>query len=69
MFNKLASQAASKGGAGDQPYVDPEGGTVIQPKKGFVVKTKDMKTNGKMFINMTQHEIVDPFETKPVPKD
>ena len=42
---------------------------VIQPNKGFVVKTKDVRTGGKMFINMTSHEHVDPFEQKAVPKD
>ena len=33
------------------------------------MKSKDEKTKGKMFINMTQHEIVDPFEQKPIPKE
>ena len=28
-----------------------------------------MATGGKMFINMTQHEIVDNFEQKAVPKE
>jgi len=36
-----------------KPYIDAEGGTVIEPKKGFVVKTKDANTGGKVFINMT----------------
>ena len=31
-----------------------------------MVKTKDAKTGGKMFINMTQHEMVDPFEAKAI---
>ena len=66
MFNKLQSERASGDG---QPIIDPEGGTVIQPGKGFVVKTKDVKSGGKVFINMTQHDIVDPFESKPIPKE
>lgn len=62
MFDKMAAAQAAKGSPDGQPFVDAEGGTVIQPKAGFVVKTKDTKTGGKMFINMTQHEHVDPFE-------
>ena len=41
---------------------------MIQPNPGFVVKTKD-KTKQKVFINMTNHELVDPFEEKPITKD
>ena len=52
-----------------KPIVDSEGGTVIQPAKGFVVKSKDVKSGGKFFLNMTHHEHVDPFETKPIPKE
>lgn len=37
---------------------DSEGGTTIQPKQGFVVKTKDDSGN-KIFINMTSHECVE----------
>lgn len=51
MFNKLQSERGT--GNDGQPIIDPEGGTVIQPNKGFVVKTKDVKSGGKMFINMT----------------
>lgn len=40
---------------------------MIQPIPGFVVKTKD-KTGQKVFINMTTHELVDPFEEKPIPE-
>ena len=62
MFQKMQADAANGKGADGKPLVDSEGGTTIQPTKGFVVKTKDVKTGGKMFINMTSHEIVDPFE-------
>ena len=48
--------------------VDAEGGAVVQPEKGFVVKTKDVKTGGKVFVNMTQHEWVEPFEQKSIPQ-
>lgn len=34
-----------------------------------MIKTKDVKSGGKFFINMTQHSIVDPFETKPITKE
>ena len=48
----MAAKAASATPDG-KPIIDSEGGTVIQPRKGFVVKTKDEKTGGKLFINMT----------------
>ncbi len=62
LFNQLAAKNASEQTKDGKPVIDSEGGTVIQPSKGFVVKTKDMNTGGKLFINMTQHEIVDNFE-------
>lgn len=40
---------------------------MIQPNPGFVVKTKDLKSGNKVFLNMTHHEIVEPFEHKPIP--
>jgi hypothetical protein len=48
------------------PVLDAEGGTLIQPDKGFVVKTKD-RTGAKIFINFTKHELIDPFEETAVP--
>jgi len=49
-----------------KPAIDGEGGAVIQPSAGFVVKTKDQ--NGqKVFLNMTSHELVDPMEEKDLP--
>ena len=68
MFKKLQSNVGKNMPDG-KPYIDPEGGTVIEPRKGFVIKTKDMKTGGKMFVNMVMHEHVDPFESKPIPKE
>ena len=32
---------------------------MIQPNPGFVVKTKDMLTGGKIFINFTSHDIIE----------
>ena len=64
-----AGESASGVGPDGKPILDPEGGTTIQPTKGFVVKTRDMNTGGKVFVNMTQHEFVDPFSTRPVPKE
>lgn len=49
------------------PIVDSEGGAVIQPEAGFVVKTKD-KDGQKVFINMTEHEMIDAFEEKKIPQ-
>ena len=63
LFNKLRAEAAGGGATKDgKPVVDKEGGMVIQPEKGFVVKTKDVNTKGKVFVNMTKHDHVDPFE-------
>ena len=49
-----------------KPYIDPEGGCTIQPKAGFVIKTKD-QNNQKIFVNMTSHELVDPPGEKHMP--
>ena len=60
------------GGAGvdanGKPIIDAEGGCVIQPQKGFVVKTKAPNV-GKVFVNMCQHELIDPFEVKAIPAE
>ena len=43
--------------ANGNPIIDEEGGAVIQPKAGFVIKTKDT-TGGKVFVNFTfEHSI------------
>lgn len=49
-----------------KPIIDKEGGAVIQPEAGFVVKTKD-EGGHKVFLNMTSHELVDPMEEKDLP--
>ena len=51
------------------PIVDEEGGCVIQPKAGFVVKTKDVKDQSKVFVNFTFHDIIEGFEEKSIPKE
>lgn len=51
-----------------KPIIDSEGGVVIQPQKGFVVKTKAPKV-GKIFVNMCQHEMIDPFEVQAIPEE
>jgi len=63
------------GGGGDpyndadgNPIIDEEGEAIIQPAAGFVVKTKDVITGGKVFINFTSHDLVEGFEEKPIPK-
>ena len=48
--------------------VDSEGGVMITPVKGYVVKTFDANSNEKVFINMCSHEIVDMPEQKDVPE-
>ena len=53
--------------ANGDPIVDAEGGATVQPEKGFVIKTKDINTGGKVFINMCQHEFVEPFCQKYIP--
>jgi hypothetical protein len=61
-----ASQIPNMKDKDGNPCLDSEGGWFIQPDKGFVVKTKD-QTGQKVFVNMTSHEIIDPFEEKAVP--
>jgi len=51
------------GGGKDEdgnPILDKEGGTVVQPEKGFVVKTWAQNV-GKIFINMCSHEWIEGF--------
>lgn len=62
----LQSQLQEHTDANGNPIIDEEGGAVIQPKSGFVVKTKDMKSGTKVFVNMTHHELVEGFQEKPI---
>jgi hypothetical protein len=64
MGNKL--QADQYNDAEGNPIIDEEGGAVIQPNAGFVVKTKSAA--GKVFVNMTHHDLVEGFEEKPITK-
>jgi len=52
--------------ADGKPVLDEEGGALVQPEKGFVVKTKDA-SGAKVFVNMVSHEFVDAMEEKDVP--
>ena len=54
--------------ANGRPIIDAEGGAVIQPQKGFVVKTKAPNV-GKVFLNMCQHDLIEPFEEKMIPAE
>lgn len=64
---ELASYQEKYTDENGNPIIDNEGGAVIQPTPGFVVKTKD--GNGqKVFINMTSHELIDAFEEKKIPQ-
>lgn len=44
--------------------LDKEGGVVIQPEAGFVLKSKELKSKGKFFVNVVTHPIVDEPEEK-----
>ena len=44
--------------------LDPEGGVVIEPKAGFVLKSRDKKTKEKFFVNVVTHPIIDEPEEK-----
>ena len=50
--------------ADGNPIIDEEGGAMIQPKPGFVVKTKDLKSGTKVFVNITHHEIVEGLQER-----
>lgn len=50
------------------PIIDKEGGATIQPNPGFVVKTQDDQ-GGKVFVNMTYHDLVEGFSQKKIPKE
>lgn len=47
--------------------IDEEGGAVVQPTPGFVIKTQAAQA-GKVFVNMTSHEFVEGFSQKSIPK-
>jgi len=66
-LEKLYERASKGQGPDGKPQMDEEGGVTIQPEAGFVVKSKNQH-GGKVFINMTKHEIVDPFENKAIPQ-
>ena len=42
--------------------LDSEGGLMITPEKGYVIKTIDTSNGAKVFLNMTAHPIVEPPE-------
>ena len=45
--------------------LDKEGGLYIEPKKEFVLKTKNINTNEKIFINVVSHPVIaKPAETE-----
>lgn len=44
--------------------VDEEGGLLIKPEPGFVLKTKELRTHVKFFINMVHHPVIDKPEAK-----
>lgn len=44
--------------------LDHEGGVVIEPAQGFVIKSRDIKTKEKFFINVVTHPIIDEPEEK-----
>jgi hypothetical protein len=54
--------------ANGNPIIDDEGGAVIKPELGFVIKTKD-QSGQKIFVNMTHHSLVESWEAKPIPAE
>lgn len=54
--------------ADGNPIIDEEGGAVVQPNAGFVIKTKDA-TGGKVFVNMTYHDLVEGLEEKAITEE
>jgi hypothetical protein len=54
--------------ANGKPIIDAEGGAVVKPIPGFVVKTKD-GSGGKVFVNMTHHDLVESWSAKPIPAE
>ncbi len=44
--------------------LDHEGGIVVEPKQAFVMKSHDMKTQEKFFVNVVTHPIIDEPEEK-----
>lgn len=48
--------------------LDAEGGMMITPLKGYVVKTSDISSREKVFINICSHEIIDLPEEKDMPE-
>lgn len=68
LANMPGAGAGGQVGPDGKPIVDEEGGAVVQPDKGFVVKTKDVKTGGKVFVNMCHHDFVEPFQHKAIPQ-
>lgn len=49
--------------------LDEEGGVVITPDRGYVIKTSDVRTKEKVFINVCSHSIIDAPEQKDLPED
>ena len=49
------------------PIIDKEGGAIVQPQKGFVIKTKDLNSGVKIFINITSHDLIEPIGEKSIP--
>lgn len=39
--------------------MDEEGGLIIKPDEGFVLKFIDKRTHEKIFVNVVKHEAVD----------
>jgi hypothetical protein len=54
--------------SGQSTELDSEGGLTITPNKGYVVKTTDISTGEKVFINICSHDIVDLPEQKDLPE-
>lgn len=47
--------------------LDEEGGIVVTPNKGYVIKTVDSITSEKVFLNICSHELIDAPEEQEIP--
>mmetsp|Transcript_27813 Transcript_27813/g.58854 ORF Transcript_27813/g.58854 Transcript_27813/m.58854 type:complete len:440 (-) Transcript_27813:66-1385(-) len=51
-YEQMLQQGVSPGGGPQLNQVDAEGGITVRPEPGFVVKTRDTASGGKVFLNI-----------------
>ena len=50
------------------PIIDDEGGAMIQPIAGFVIKTRD-DSGAKVFVNILHHDLIEPIMKQHIPAE